>query len=295
MHSKKWWKILLGLIPIGFGLGFYSHEVFAESKEIATSDYTVQIPTSVEINGSTPTSFTVSGEAEAQVDLNVSVSSKNNYKLKNKSQEISYSLDKKSFHIDNKQSASNKSFDENFVVTTSNVNTNFSGSYEDNLAFDITGNKYTYELDLNSILDGKIEYGGQDFGTFDVYINGVLKAENANDFSEIVNYGDTYEFKNIKATNGHHFIGANSHYGNTTIKGRIGIEANYLETRRDNPYNLVVPIYFEFNTNKLTLNYHADGAQSWNNFQGVLQNVQGKDIAYSETKKYEPYLMLKPV
>ena len=100
MHSKKWWMILLGLIPIGFGLGVHSHEVFAENKEITTSDYTVQIPTSVEINGSTPTSFTVSGKAEAQVDLNVSVSSKNNYKLKNKSQEISYSLDKKSFHIE---------------------------------------------------------------------------------------------------------------------------------------------------------------------------------------------------
>lgn len=254
-----------------------------------TSGYTITIPSEVSIDkNSGKGSFAVSGKAEAQVDLNVSVSSKNNYKLKNKSLEISYSLDKESFHIDNKQSASSKSFDENFNIALANTNTNYSGPYKDRLAFNIQCHKYTYELDMNSILDGVRENERHNYGAVDVYINGVLKAENVSDFKEILNYGDTYEFKNIKATDGHHFVGINS-CANTSIKGRIGADTNYLETRRDNPYNLVAPIYFEFNTNKLTINYHADGAQTWIHFDSVTYDVSGKDTAGSETHLFGSY------
>ena len=197
-------------------------------------------------------------------------------------------MDKQSFHIDNIKSANPKSFNEDFNITLANTNTNYSGPYEDRLTFNVQCHKYTYELDMNSILDGVWEYGGHNYGTVDVYINGVLKAENTNDFSEIVNYGDTYEFKNIKATDGHHFVGINS-CANTSIKGRIGTDDNYLETRRDNPYNLVAPIYFEFNTNKLTINYHADGAQSWktsNTNNATEVDVSDKDIMETEYLKY---------
>lgn len=166
--------------------------------------------------------------------------------------------------------------------------TNYSGNYEDRLTFNIGSNKYTYELDMNSILDGVRKNEHHNYGAADVYINGVLKAENVSDFREILNYGDTYEFKNIKATDGHHFVGINS-CANTSIKGRIGADTNYLETRRDNPYNLVAPIYFEFNTNKLTINYHADGAQTWHHFDNITYDVSGKDIAASETRLFGSY------
>ena len=253
-----------------------------------TSGYTITIPSDVDIdkdNGKG--SFAVTGKMDAQTELDVSVSSQNGYKLKNKNQEISYSLDKGSFHVDNIKSADMKSFDENFNITLANTNTNYSGNYEDRLTFNIQFHKYTYELDMNSILDGVWEYGGQNYGTVDVYINGVLKAKNTNDFSEIVNYGDTYEFKNIKATDGHHFVGINS-CANTSIKGRIGADDNYLEARHDNPYNLVAPIYFEFNTNKLTINYHADGAQIWLHFDNITyDDVSGKDTAESEIHLYD--------
>ena len=181
-----------------------------------------------------------------------------------------------------------KSFDENFNITLANTNTNYSGNYEDRLTFNIGSNKYTYELDMNSILDGVRKNEHHNYGAADVYINGVLKAENISDFREILNYGDTYEFKNIKATDGHHFVGINS-CANTSIKGRIGADTNYLETRRDNPYNLVAPIYFEFNTNKLTINYHADGAQTWHNVDNITYDVSGKDIAASETRLFGSY------
>lgn len=197
-------------------------------------------------------------------------------------------MDKQSFHIDNIKSANPKNFNEDFNITLANTNTNYSGPYKDRLAFNIQCHKYTYELDMNSILDGVRENERHNYGAVDVYINGVLKAENVSDFKEILNYGDTYEFKNIKATDGHHFVGINS-CANTSIKGRIGADTNYLETRRDNPYNLVAPIYFEFNTNKLTINYHADGAQTWIHFDSVTYDVSGKDTAGSETHLFGSY------
>ena len=253
-----------------------------------TSGYTITIPSDVDIDkDSGKGSFAVTGKMDAQTELDVSVSSQNGYKLKNKNQEISYSLDKGSFHVDNIKSADMKSFDENFNISLVNTNTNYSGNYEDRLTFNIQCHKYTYELDMNSILDGVRECERHNYGVADVYINGVLKAENVSDFKEILNYGDTYEFKNIKATDGHHFVEINS-CANTSIKGRIGADTNYLETRRDNPYNLVAPIYFEFNTNKLTINYHADGAQIWK--EGVNNtteiDVSGKDIMETEYTKY---------
>ena len=254
-----------------------------------TSGYTITIPSDVDIDkNSGKGSFAVSGKAEAQVDLNVSVSSKNNYKLKNKSQEISYSLDKESFHIDNKQSASSKSFDENFNIALANTNTNYSGNYEDNLVFDITGNKYVYKLDVNSLLDGKVEFAGHDYGSFDVYINGQKVADDVSNFDKVYPYGTEYEFKDLKGTVGHHYSGVGTygpHWKETPLKGKLGIDAMYYKTD-DSPYLLATPCYFKFDTNKLTINYHADGAQTWNNFQNIVQDVSNKDIVYSETKNY---------
>lgn len=284
-------SLMSGLMFAGMALGGI-HIANAQNNvnsEIDNSRYTVMIPSEVTIDKeSGKGSFAVTGKVDAQTELDVSVSSQNGYKLKNKNQEISYSLDKDSFYINNIKSADMKSFDENFNITLANTNTNYSGNYEDRLTFNIGSNKYTYELDMNSILDGVRKNEHHNYGAADVYINGVLKAENVSDFREILNYGDTYEFKNIKATDGHHFVGINS-CANTSIKGRIGADTNYLETRRDNPYNLVAPIYFEFNTNKLTINYHADGAQTWQHFDNITYDVSGKDIAASETRLFGSY------
>lgn len=253
-----------------------------------TSGYTITIPSDVDIDkDSGKGSFAVTGKIDAQTELDVSVNSQNKCKLKYKNQEIPFSLDKDSFHVDNIKSADMKSFDENFNITLANTNTNYSGNYEDRLTFSIGSNKYTYELDMNSILDGVQENERHNYGVADVYINGILKAENVSDFREILNYGDTYEFRNIKATDGHHFVGINS-CANTSIKGRIGVDTNHLWTRRDNPYNLIAPIFFEFNTNKLTINYHADGAQTWLHFDNITyDDVSGKDTAESEILLYD--------
>ena len=208
--------LILGSIACG-DVDIVKAEAINE-KTTDTSGYTITIPSDVDIDkDSGKGSFAVSGKAEAQVDLNVSVSSKNNYKLKNKSQEISYSLDKESFHIDNKQSASSKSFNENFTATASDVNTNFSGNYKDNLVFDITGNKTEYYLDLNGWLDGASAPNIDGYGTVDIYIEGKIVASDVSDFYRKYPYGTNYEIKNIKVTTGHVYNGTFS----GRLKGRI--------------------------------------------------------------------------
>ena len=263
------------------------------NSEIDNSRYTVMIPSEVTIDKeSGKGSFAVTGKVDAQTELDVSVSSQNGYKLKNKNQEISYSLDKDSFYINNIKSADMKSFDENFNITLANTNTNYSGNYEDNLVFDITGNKYVYKLDVNSLLDGKVEFAGHDYGSFDVYINGQKVADDVSNFDKVYPYGTEYEFKDLKGTVGHHYSGVGTygpHWKETPLKGKLGIDAMYYKTD-DSPYLLATPCYFKFDTNKLTINYHADGAQSFKYFDNTIQNVDGKDIAYTGVHLYgNPY------
>ena len=93
-----------------------------------TSGYTITIPSDVDIDkDSGKGSFAVTGKIDAQTELDVSVNSQNKCKLKYKNQEIPYSLDKDSFHINNIKSADMKSFNENFNISLANTNTNYSG------------------------------------------------------------------------------------------------------------------------------------------------------------------------
>ena len=295
MKNMKKFITLCGFLILGSIACGDADVVKAEAineQKTDTSGYTITIPSEVSIDkNSGKGSFAVSGKAEAQVDLNVSVSSKNNYKLKNKSQEIPYSLDRESFHIDNIKSASSKSFDEKFMATVDSLNPSFSGSYEDNLVFDITCNKYTYKLDANSLLDGKVEFAGHDYGSFDVYINGQKIADDASNFDKVYPYGTEYEFKDLKGTVGHHYSGVGTygaHWKETPLKGKLGIDAMYYKTD-DSPYILATPCYFKFDTNKLTINYHADGAQSWktaNVGNATEVDVSSKDTIETEYLKY---------
>lgn len=159
------------------------------------------------------------------------------------------------------------------------------------MVFDITGNKYVYKLDVNPLLDGKVEFAGHDYGSFDVYINGQKVADDVSSFDKVYPYGTEYEFKNLKGTVGHHYSGVGTygpHWKETPLKGKLGIDAMYYKTD-DSPYLLVTPCYFKFDTNKLTINYHADGAQTWYHFDGVTHDVSGKDIAASETHLFGSY------
>ena len=154
---------------------------------------------------------------------------------------------------------------------SSDTNTNFSGNYEDRLTFNIESHKFAYKVDLNAVLDGKTVYGPHSYGVFDIYVNGELVASDVSDWEEIYPYGTEYEIKNIRATDGHHYDGID--YGK--LKRRFGENG---KTR--------ITAQLKFDTNKLTVNYHADGAQSFKYFDNTIQNVDGKDIAYTGVHLY---------
>ena len=236
-----------------------------------TSGYTITIPSDVDIDkDSGKGSFAVTGNVKAQSTIDVSIQSKNGYKLKNKSKDLPYNIDKKSFSFDNSKSTSDLNINEVFNIS-SDTNTNFSGNYEDRLTFNVESHKFAYKVDLNAVLDGKTVYGPHSYGVFEIYVNGELVASDVSDWEEIYPYGTEYEIKNIRATDGHHYDGID--YGK--LKGRFGENG---KTR--------ITAQLKFDTNKLTVNYHADGAQSFKYFDNTIQNVDGKDIAYTGVHLY---------
>lgn len=248
-----------------------------------TSGYTITIPSDVDIDkDSGKGSFAVTGKVKAQSTIDVSIQSKNGYKLKDKNGELPYSIDKKSFSIDNSRSASDIPLNEEFNIV-SKTNTKVSGYYTDSLTFDITGKKYEYRLDIDGSLDenGRGDGSLTKFGRFDVYIDGKLIEKDADDFCRSIPYGSVWELKNIRSLDGYHY----EESVKVPTKGVIGenvedITGTYRITR----------INLKFYTNKLTINYHADGAQSWktanvNNASEI--DVTGKDIMETEALKYD--------
>ena len=257
--------------------------------EIDNSRYTVMIPSEVNIDKNTGKgSFAVTGKVKAQSTIDVSIQSKNGYKLKDKYGELPYNIDKKSFSIDNSRSASDIPLNEEFNIA-SKTNTKVSGYYTDSLTFDITSESYKYRLDVNGNLDdngigdGRLE----DFGRFDVYLKGKLVKENIEDFCEPIPYGTTWEIKNIRSLDGYRYKDSSD----IRTKGVAGDVVEWEgDLLGDTSIYRITYVNLKFYSNKLTINYHADGAQSWktanvNNASEI--DVTGKDIMETEALKYD--------
>lgn len=284
MKNMKKFITLCGFLILGSIACGDADVVKAEAVNEQTTDtsgYTITIPSNVDIDkDSGKGSFAITGKVKAQSTIDVSIQSKNGYKLKDKSGELPYNIDKKSFSIDNSRSASDISLNEEFNIV-SKTNTKVSGYYTDSLTFDITDKKYEYELDVNGNLD---ENGCGDgsltkFGRFDVYIDGKLVKKDADDFCQCIPYGSTWELKNIRGLDGYHYEESLK----IPTKGVIG---KNIEDRTDKYRTTCVNL--KFYTNKLIINYHADGAQTWLHFDNITyDNVSGKDTAESEILLYD--------
>lgn len=257
--------------------------------EIDNSRYTVMIPSEVNIDKNTGKgSFAVTGKVKAQSTIDVSIQSKNGYKLKDKNGELPYNIDKKSFSIDNSRSASDIPLNEEFNIA-SKTNTKVSGYYTDSLTFDITSESYKYRLDVNGNLDDNGIGDGRldDFGRFDVYLNGKLVKENVEDFCEPIPYGTTWEIKNIRSLDGYRYKDSSD----IRTKGVAGDVVEWEgDLLGDTSIYRITYVNLKFYSNKLTINYHADGAQSWktanvNNASEI--DVTGKDIMETEALKYD--------
>lgn len=284
-------SLMSGLIFAGMALGGI-HIANAQNNvnpEIDNSRYTVMIPSEVNIDKNTGKgSFAVTGKVKAQSTIDVSIQSKNGYKLKDKNGELPYNIDKKSFSIDNSRSASDIPLNEEFNIV-SKTNTKVSGYYTDSLTFDITSESYKYRLDVNGNLNDNGIGNGRldDFGRFDVYLNGKLVKENAEDFCEIIPYGTTWEIKNIRSLDGYRY----KESSDIRTKGVAGDVVEWEgDLLGDTSIYRITYVNLKFYSNKLTINYHADGAQSWktanvNNASEI--DVTGKDIMETEALKYD--------
>lgn len=292
MKNMKKFITLCGFLILGSIACDDADVVKAEAVNEQTTDtsgYTITIPSDVDIDkDSGKGSFAVTGKVKAQSTIDVSIQSKNGYKLKDKNEELPYNIDKKSFSIDNSRSASDISLNEEFNIV-SKTNTKVSGYYTDSLTFGITGKKYEYELDVNGNLD---ENGCGDgalakFGRFDVYIDGKLVKKDADDFCQCIPYGSTWELKNIRSLDGYRYKESSQ----VRTKGVIGDVVEWEgDLLGDSSVYRIAYVNLKFYSNKLTINYHADGAQSWktanvNNASEI--DVTGKDIMETEALKYD--------
>lgn len=257
-----------GLMFAGMALGGI-HIANAQNNvnpEIDNSRYTVMIPSEVNIDKNTGKgSFAVTGKVKAQSTIDVSIQSKNGYKLKDKNGELPYSIDKKSFSIDNSRSASDIPLNEEFNIA-SKTNTKVSGYYTDSLTFDITGKKYEYRLDVDGSLDGGGAGDGtlSGYGIFDVYVDGKLVKKDADDFCQCIPYGSTWELKNIRGLDGYHY--EESLKGPTKGVAGENIEYEGYWDQLTEKTSICRSSYttLKFYTNKLKINYYPNGAQKYN-------------------------------
>lgn len=283
-----------GLIFAGMALGGI-HIANAQNNvnpEIDNSRYTVMIPSEVNIDKNTGKgSFAVTGKVKAQSTIDVSIQSKNGYKLKDKNGELPYNIDKKSFSIDNSRSASDIPLNEKFNIV-SKTNTKVSGYYTDSLSFDITGKKYEYLLDVNGSLDGGGAGDGSlsGYGIFDVYVDGKLIKKDVDEFCTCIPYGSTWELKNIRGLDGYHY--EESLKGPTKGIAGENIEWEGYSDKFTDKTTICRSSYttLKFYTNKLKVNYYPNGAQKHNDAQDYTDSSKDEVI---DTQKLHYFVSYK--
>lgn len=229
-----------------------------------TSGYTITIPSEISFSTDT-TNFDISAGLDKSTQIIITASSQNGFNLTNRDDNVPYSISDNLITLSNSRPDISNTVSQSLnIFIDKSKNPMYGGDYKDTLTFNIQ-EKQLYTLNVNGLLDGNTLSWLNGYGTFGIKING-RTINNLTDFYQSQAEGTTYEIYNIKATDGKHYI------GDTIIKGTF-----------DSPYQ---EINLKFDTNKLTLNYHADGAQSWNDFQDIVQDVSNKDVVYSEAKKY---------
>lgn len=98
-----------------------------------------------------------------------------------------------------------------------------SGDNISNIQEWVTYKYKTFTLDLNGMLDNSYSSGISNFGTADIYINGVQVANDVTDFYQTYSYGTSYEIKDIKPLTGHSYDGINSGNLSGTITDNISV------------------------------------------------------------------------
>jgi len=229
-----------------------------------TSGYTITIPSEISFSTDT-TNFDISAGLDKSTQIIITASSQNGFNLTNRDDTIPYSISDNLITLSNSRPDISNTVSQSLnIFIDKSKNPMYGGDYKDTLTFNIQ-EKQLYTLNVNGLLDGNTVSWLNGYGTFGIKING-RTISNLTDFYQSEVEGTTYEIFNIKATDGKHYI------GDTIIKGTFD--------------SLYQEINLKFDTNKLTLNYHTDGAQTWHNFDNITYDVSGKDIAYTGVHLY---------
>lgn len=86
----------------------------------------------------------------------------------------------------------------------------------------------SYSLDVNGLLGGVSKGSTEQCGTFDVYTNGTLRANDVNDYNASWVTGTTYSISDIKAKNGCTYAGVSSGSASGTITGsNVTVQLKY--------------------------------------------------------------------
>ena len=171
-----------------------------------------------------------------------------------------------------------------YVETGTQFNTDIYGALSPNL-YVVSRNvgipdipTATGKLDVNGYLDGTDTGSVQGYGTFDVYINGSLDADDVYDYNVSHPIGTRYEIKDIKASSGKQFDGERY---NSSLSGTI------IST---DPKNIQLA-FSTIPTGRLDINGYLDGQnvgniKDYGTFDIYINGKRVKDDVYDFDENY---------
>lgn len=141
-----------GLVTAGVLLCGLPHAMAESVPQNNETYYSVNVPSEISLNsGQDETTFTVSGNTYQKRWLDINITSKNNFNLKNGQASIPYKLDKTKLEYEPQYvDKDSDSFSESIKVSKNDNDVKFSGNYQDQLQFTMNPvETRTIQLDCN--------------------------------------------------------------------------------------------------------------------------------------------------
>lgn len=188
-----------GLVTAGVLLCGLPHAMAESVPQNNETYYSVNVPSEISLSSDQDeTTFTVSGNTYQKRWLDIDITSKNNFNLKNGQASIPYKLDKTKFEYEPQYvDKDSDSFSENIKVSKNEADVKYSGNYQDQLQFTMNPvETRTIQLDCN---------GGK--------VNGKDKV------AYTVKNGSSYGQLPVPVRSGDQFVAWKDEKGNTIYSG----------------------------------------------------------------------------
>lgn len=192
-------SIISGLVTAGVLLCGLPHAMAESVPQNNETYYSVNVPSEISLSpDQDETTFTVSGNTYQKRWLDIDITSKNNFNLKNGQASIPYKLDKTKFEYEPQYvDKDSDSFSENIKVSKNEADVKYSGNYQDQLQFTMNPiETRTIQLDCNG-------------GT----VNGKDKV------AYTVKNGSSYGQLPVPVRSGYQFVAWKDEKGNTIYSG----------------------------------------------------------------------------